>query len=192
MSEATTMSPLVILDRDGVINQDSDDYIRSVADWIPLPGSIDAIARLSRAGYKVAIATNPSGIGRGFYDEYALAQMHELMHTLVEDAGGHIDAVVYCPHLPDAGCACRKPLPGLLDAIAEVLQVPLQNAWFVGDAEKDLETALCRECRPILVLTGKGERTLSKLSPQLREVTVIVADLAAAATHILTHTLRLP
>jgi D-glycero-D-manno-heptose 1,7-bisphosphate phosphatase len=186
------VATLVILDRDGVINQDSDDYIRSVDEWIPIPGSIDAIARLSQAGFKVTVATNQSGIGRGYYDEYALAQMHELMHALVEEAGGHIDAVTYCPHLPDAGCTCRKPLPGLLDEIAEALQMPLENAWFVGDTEKDIETALSRDCRPILVLTGKGERTLPKLSPRLREAALVMPDLAAAATHILTNSPRHP
>jgi D-glycero-D-manno-heptose 1,7-bisphosphate phosphatase len=185
MSELAA-TPLVILDRDGVINQDSDNYIRSVDEWIPIPGSIEAIARLSRAGFKVAVATNQSGIGRGYYDEYALAQMHELMHTLVEEAGGHIDAVAYCSHPPDAGCTCRKPLPGLLDEIAEVLQLPLASAWFVGDTEKDIETALSRGCRPILVLTGKGERTLARLSPRLREAAVVMPDLAAAVTYILT------
>ncbi|MDR2213664.1 MAG: D-glycero-beta-D-manno-heptose 1,7-bisphosphate 7-phosphatase, partial [Pseudomonadales bacterium] len=163
------VTSLVILDRDGVINQDSDDYIRSVDEWLPLPGSIDAIARLSRAGFKLAVATNQSGIGRGYFDEVALAQMHELLHTLVEDAGGHIDAIAYCPHLPDAGCACRKPLPGLLDAIAETLHLPLEGAWLVGDTAKDIETALSRHCRPILVLTGKGERSLTTLPPPLRD-----------------------
>lgn len=184
MSEAPR-SQLVILDRDGVINEDSDDYIKSADEWIPVPGSVEAIARLSRAGFKVAVATNQSGIGRGYYDEYTLAQMHELMHTLVEEAGGKIDAVVYCPHLPDAGCGCRKPLPGLLDEISEALQQPLPGAWFVGDTAKDIETALSRDCRPILVRTGKGERTLAKLDPNLRAAALVVADLAAAADHIL-------
>jgi histidinol-phosphate phosphatase family domain/HAD-superfamily hydrolase, subfamily IIIA len=184
MSEVAA-KPLVILDRDGVINQDSDAYIRSVDEWIPIPGSIEAIARLTQAGCQVAVATNQSGIGRGYFDEYTLAQMHELMRTLVEEAGGHIDALAYCPHLPDAGCACRKPLPGLLDEIAETLEVSLEGAWFVGDTAKDIETALSRNCRPILVLTGKGERTLPKLSPELRAAAVVQPDLAAAVTHIL-------
>ncbi|MDR0779661.1 MAG: D-glycero-beta-D-manno-heptose 1,7-bisphosphate 7-phosphatase [Pseudomonadales bacterium] len=191
MCEPTATS-LVILDRDGVINQDSDDYIRSVDEWIPIPGSIDAIARLSRAGFKVAVATNQSGIGRGYYSDDALAQMHALMYTLVEEAGGHIAALSYCPHLPNAGCACRKPLPGLLDAIAQELHLPLEHAWFVGDTGKDIETALSRNCRPILVLSGKGERTLASLSPHLRAAAVVVPDLAAAATYILTTTPRLP
>jgi D-glycero-D-manno-heptose 1,7-bisphosphate phosphatase len=181
----TVLNPLVILDRDGVVNEDSDDYIRSADDWRPIPGSIEAIARLSQAGFKVAIATNQSGIGRGYYDEYALAQMHELMHTVVEAAGGQIDALAYCPHTPDAGCACRKPLPGLLDQIADTLNLPLPGAWLVGDTAKDLETALSRQCRPILVLTGKGQRTLATLDPALRAAAVVLPDLRAAAEYIL-------
>jgi D-glycero-D-manno-heptose 1,7-bisphosphate phosphatase len=179
------LNGVVILDRDGVINEDSDAYIKSVDEWVPLPGSIEAIARLSRAGFRIGVATNQSGIGRGYYDEYALAQMHELMNALVEEAGGHIDAVAYCPHLPDAGCDCRKPLPGLIDALAESMQTPLTGAWFVGDTAKDIETALSRQCRPILVMTGKGERTLPKLNPTLREAAVVVPDLAAAVDYIL-------
>src|SRR5690606_28430898 len=112
MSEAA--NKLVILDRDGVINEDSDAYIRSVDEWQPIPGSIAAIARLSRAGYRIAVATNQSGLARGYFDEFTLANMHALMLHLVEEAGGHIDALCYCPHGPDAGCRCRKPAPGLL------------------------------------------------------------------------------
>lgn len=184
MSEGAA-SRLVILDRDGVINEDSDDYIRSVDDWRPIAGSIEAIAQLSRAGFKIGVATNQSGIGRGYFDEYALAQMHELMHTLVEDAGGHIDALAYCPHLPDAGCQCRKPLPGLLDQLGDTLQLPLEGAWLVGDTAKDLEVALSRKCRPILVLTGKGARTAAALDPVLRQQCEVLPDLRAAAAHIL-------
>ncbi|HWK52866.1 MAG TPA: D-glycero-beta-D-manno-heptose 1,7-bisphosphate 7-phosphatase [Hyphomicrobiales bacterium] len=184
MSEAAA-SRLVILDRDGVINEDSDDYIRSIDDWRPIPGSIEAIAQLSRAGFKVAVATNQSGIGRGYFDEYALAQMHELMHTLVEAAGGRIDALAYCPHLPTDDCTCRKPRPGLLDQLSEALQLPLAGAWLVGDTAKDMEVALSRQCRPILVLSGKGARTAATLDDFLRQHCVVLPDLGAAATYIL-------
>jgi len=153
----------IVLDRDGVINQDSDNYIRNVDEWLPIDGSIEAIVALSTAGYTVAIATNQSGLARGYFDEIALANMHQKLCTLVEDAGGKIAGIFYCPHLPSDNCECRKPKPGLLKQIEVELQVTLQNSWFIGDSLSDLSTALNFGCVPVLVRTGKGESTESKI-----------------------------
>jgi D-glycero-D-manno-heptose 1,7-bisphosphate phosphatase len=135
----TSPSRLVVLDRDGVINEDSDDYIKTLDEWIPIPGSIEAIARLSRAGYKIGVATNQSGLARGYFDEVTLANMHAQLCALVEEEGGQVDAICYCPHGPDDNCHCRKPAPGLLEQLSEELQIPVAGAWFVGDSGKDLE-----------------------------------------------------
>lgn len=175
---------LVILDRDGVINKDSDAYIKSVEEWHPLPGSIAAIADLSRAGYRVAVATNQSGLARGYFDEFALARMHGCMNQLVEDAGGRIDVVAWCPHGPDDACTCRKPLPGLLDSISDTLGMPVAGAWLVGDTLKDIEVARARHCRPILVRTGKGAASEQALTSAHGAVPVF-NDLRAAADWIL-------
>jgi len=185
MSDTKPATKLVILDRDGVINHDSDDYVKSVDEWIPIPGSIEAIAALSRAGYLIGVATNQSGLARGYFDDIALAYMHARLSALVEDAGGHIDALCYCPHGPDEGCNCRKPAPGLLLQISAELQTPLAGAWYVGDAAKDIELALASGCKPILVRTGKGALTEPLLTTEQRALTPVVADLAAAAQLIL-------
>ncbi|SDN95287.1 D-alpha,beta-D-heptose 1,7-bisphosphate phosphatase [Halomonas shengliensis] len=154
---------LVILDRDGVINQDSDAYVKSLAEWLPYPGAIDAIARLSRAGWTVAIATNQSGIARGYYDEATLAAMHDELNRLVTEAGGEIAHIAFCPHGPDDGCACRKPLPGLLEEIRTALgMTSLAGSWMVGDSLRDLQAGDAMGCRPVLLRSGKGERTLAK------------------------------
>lgn len=173
---------LIILDRDGVINEDSDAYIKSVAEWIPIPGSIAAIARLSQAGWTVAVATNQSGLARGYYDEATLAAMHDKLRALVAEQGGQLGLIVHCPHGPDDGCACRKPLPGLLEQIAAHYQVALTDLWFVGDSLGDLNAALAVQCQPVLVKTGKGLRTLAKGVPAQ---TLIFDDLAAVAERIL-------
>lgn len=154
---------LVILDRDGVINQDSDAFIKSLDEWIPLPGSIDAIARLSQGGFTVAVATNQSGLGRGLFTRAELDAMHRRLNDLVAAAGGRIAGIYYCPHTPDDGCSCRKPLPGLLDAIARDLSADLSTAAMVGDSLRDLEAGLARGCRPFLVRTGKGTTTEARL-----------------------------
>lgn len=184
MSEDATPK-LVILDRDGVINADSDLYIKTVAEWQALPGSIDAIARLSRAGYRIAVATNQSGIARGMFDEITLSNMHSKMRALVEEAGGHIDVVCYCPHGPDEQCRCRKPATGLLEQIAEELGQSVRNAWLVGDHEKDIRMAVSAGCKPLLVRTGKGAATEQMLSASLRAQTLVFDDLAAASAYIL-------
>ncbi|QJP06854.1 D-glycero-beta-D-manno-heptose 1,7-bisphosphate 7-phosphatase [Pseudomonas multiresinivorans] len=173
---------LLILDRDGVINQDSDDYIKSLAEWIPIPSAITAIARLSKAGWTVAVATNQSGIARGYYDLATLESMHARLRELVAEQGGELGMVVYCPHGPDDGCDCRKPKPGMLRQIAQHYRADLKGVWFVGDSRGDLDAALAVDCLPVLVKTGKGERTLAKSLP---EGTLVFDDLAAVADHLL-------
>jgi len=173
---------LLILDRDGVINQDSDAYIKSLDEWIPIPSAITAIARLSKAGWTVAVATNQSGIARGYYDLATLDSMHERLRELVAEQGGELGVVVYCPHGPDEGCDCRKPKPGMLLQIAQHYGADLHGIWFVGDSRGDLDAALAVDCQPVLVKTGKGERTLTKPLP---EGTLVFDDLAAVADQLL-------
>ncbi len=147
---------LVILDRDGVINHDSDDFIRSPDEWRPIDGSIEAIARLSAAGFDVAVATNQSGIARKYIDLPTLEAIHNKMRRVVRDAGGDISKIVYCPHHPDDGCDCRKPRAGLLRRIGHQLGVPLDDVPMIGDSERDIIAARAVGGRPILVRTGKG------------------------------------
>lgn len=173
---------LLILDRDGVINYDSDAYIKSLAEWIPLPGAVEAIARLSKAGWTVAVATNQSGLARGYYDPTTLDAMHNRLRQLVAEQGGQLGLIVHCPHGPDDGCNCRKPKPGLLQQIAAHYRVALTGLWFVGDSAGDLEAAQAVDCQPVLVKTGKGERTLAKPLPS---GTLVFDDLAAVAEHLL-------
>jgi D-glycero-D-manno-heptose 1,7-bisphosphate phosphatase len=154
----------LILDRDGVINHDSADFIKSAEEFIPLPGSIEAIAQASMAGWRVVVATNQSGLGRGLFDSYALAQMHGKLSDLVEEAGGKVEGIFYCPHKPDEGCDCRKPRVGLLREAAKVFGEDFQGAPFVGDSLRDLKAAVAFGCQPVLVKTGKGEATQSRLS----------------------------
>ncbi len=177
---------LVILDRDGVINIDSDDYIKSVEVWQAIPGSIEAIARLSQAGYSVMVVSNQSGLGRGLFTEIDLANMHNYMQGLVEEAGGSIEAIFYCPHLPTDNCHCRKPRPGMLQQIEDEFSVSLNNVFFVGDTLKDIEAALSMSCVPILVRTGKGNKTEAVLSDSLKDQVLICDDLSEAVTYILT------
>ncbi|MGM0821991.1 MAG: D-glycero-beta-D-manno-heptose 1,7-bisphosphate 7-phosphatase [Pseudomonadota bacterium] len=154
---------LVILDRDGVINQDSDDYVKSLDEWIPYPGAIEAIARLSRSGWTVAVATNQSGIARGYYGEKELDAMHQRLRELVGELGGDIAHIAYCPHGPDDGCECRKPSHGLLEEIRSTLALEsLEGSWMVGDSLRDLQAGEAMGCRSVLVRTGKGRRTESK------------------------------
>lgn len=184
---------LLILDRDGVINEDSDDYIRSLADWRPLTGSMEAIAALSRAGYTIAIATNQSGLGRGYFSLDALEAIHAQLRAQVEELGGHIAGIFYCPHLPEEGCTCRKPATGLLQAMEAELGKSAMGAIFVGDSLKDLQAARAAGCLPVLVRTGKGEATLAALQSGTTELDdplniPVYADLAAAARAILLET----
>lgn len=180
----------MILDRDGVINHDSDDYIRSVEDWRPIAGSLEAIAELSKAGYRIAIATNQSGLSRGYFTLDDLEQIHALLCQKVEDLGGSIAGIFYCPHLPNEGCNCRKPATGLLEVIETELGEPLSGAWFIGDSLKDLQAARSTGCKPGLVLTGKGEKTLAQLQSDDVDLSdpagvPVFDNLAAAAQHIL-------
>jgi D-glycero-D-manno-heptose 1,7-bisphosphate phosphatase len=170
---------LVVLDRDGVINLDSDQYIKSPEEWKPIAGSLEAIARFTQAGFRVVVATNQSGLGRGLFDMATLNAMHDKMHKAVNQLGGRIDAVFFCPHAQDAGCACRKPRPGMLLEIAERFKLTLAGVTVIGDSLRDLQSASAAGAKPILVLTGKGEQTLK--AGGLPEGTEIHQDLAAAA-----------
>ncbi|MBV35378.1 MAG: D-glycero-beta-D-manno-heptose-1,7-bisphosphate 7-phosphatase [Rickettsiales bacterium] len=154
---------VIILDRDGVINHDSDAYVKSADEWKPIAGSLAAIAKLN-SRFKVAVATNQSGIGRGFYDESVLDDMHQKMATLLSEKGGHIDHIEFCPHHPDDGCDCRKPKPTMLKRIAEIFSATPDEVVFVGDSKSDYECAENFGCDFILVLTGKGLKTLDKLA----------------------------
>lgn len=187
---------LVILDRDGVINKDSVDFVKSTAEWVPLEGSIAAIARLSKAGFTVVVATNQSGLGRGYFSEAELQAMHEKMCRLVREAGGKIAAIYHCPHRPEDRCTCRKPAPGMLDAIAcDFSLTSLAGYPMIGDSLRDLEAAQARDCNPILVRTGKGLATEVELKrhgdPLLAQVQVF-DDLAAASTYLIEATHRRP
>jgi D-glycero-D-manno-heptose 1,7-bisphosphate phosphatase len=153
-----TRNKLVILDRDGVINHDSEDHIRSLDEWHPFPTAIEAIARLNKEGWHVGVATNQSGIARGYFDATTVKAIHEELLRLVERAGGHIDHIAFCPHGPEDGCNCRKPRPGLLREIGGALGLgTLENAWMVGDSLRDLQAGDAVGCRLALVRTGKGK-----------------------------------
>lgn len=169
---------LVILDRDGVINFDSDHYIKSPEEWKPIPGSPEAIARLNQAGYRVVVATNQSGVGRGLFEMDMLNAIHERMLKTVAQAGGRIDAIFFCPHTGEDNCRCRKPKPGLLEEIGARYNTALAEVPVIGDSLRDLQAAVAVGAQPILVLTGKGEKTRS--DPQLPAITPIYPDLAAA------------
>jgi D-glycero-D-manno-heptose 1,7-bisphosphate phosphatase len=169
---------LVILDRDGVINQDSDAYIKSPDEWKPIAGSLEAIAKLTQSGFHVVVATNQAGVGRGLFDMATLNAIHDKMHRAVGQAGGRIDAVFYCPHAQEANCNCRKPKPGLLEEIGHRFNTSLKGLPCIGDALRDLEATAAVGGRPILVLTGKGKKTRLETLPA---DTLVYADLAEAA-----------
>jgi D-glycero-D-manno-heptose 1,7-bisphosphate phosphatase len=155
---------LIILDRDGVINYDSDNYIKSPEEWEPLPGSINAIATLTKAGYTIAIATNQSGLARKYFTQEILAAMHKKMLNLITIAGGKIAHIAYCPHGPKDQCSCRKPKPGLVEQISQNLNIPITTeVRFVGDSTSDMYAALNSGCTPVLVKTGKGLKSFVKL-----------------------------
>jgi D-glycero-D-manno-heptose 1,7-bisphosphate phosphatase len=173
---------LVILDRDGTINHDSDNHIRSPEEWRPIKGSLEAIARLTQADYHVVVATNQSGIARGFFDTKTLFAIHEKLARELAQVGGRIDAFFFCPHAAAAGCPCRKPQPGMLLEVSRRFNVSLADTYMVGDAQRDLEAAAAAGARPVLVLTGKGETT--KAEDKLPPGTRVFPDLAAFAQHL--------
>ncbi len=173
---------LVILDRDGTINQDSDQYIKSPAEWRPIPGSLEAIARLTQGGWRIAVATNQSGIARGLFDMSTLNAIHTEMHRAVGQAGGRIDAIFFCPHASDSNCECRKPRPGLLLEIASRFGVKLKGVPMIGDSLRDVAAAAAAGAQPWLVLTGNGRK--ARDAGGLPPGTEIAADLAAIAARL--------
>lgn len=176
---------LIIIDRDGVINEDSDAYIKSPEEWVPIEGSLGAIARLNRAGYTVTVATNQSGLSRGYFDLNTLSAIHRKMDAMLAEQGGNIDAVFYCPHGPKDKCDCRKPKPGLLNEISKRFQVSLDNVYFVGDSLKDIQASIAANARPMLVKTGKGEQTRKLLKVNGFSKVPVYTNLAKAVDAIL-------
>lgn len=174
---------LIVLDRDGVINEDSDDFVKTVDEWQPIPGSLEAIVKLNNAGYSVVVATNQSGIARGYFTLDTLHAMHRKMNTELARMGGHVEAVFFCPHGPKDKCDCRKPKTGLLKEISARYQRSLQYVPVVGDSYRDLEAALKVNAQPFLVKTGKGMRTLNS-GVDLSGV-LVFEDLAAVAEHLI-------
>ena len=174
---------LVILDRDGVINFDSDRFIKSPEEWKPIPGSLEAIARLNQAGYRVVVATNQSGIGRGLFDMAMLNTIHDKLYRSLAQVGGRIDALFYCPHAADLNCQCRKPRPGMLEEIGRRFNTALHGVPSIGDALRDLQAAAAVGAQPMLVLTGKGQRTHA--TGGLPEATQVFPDLATAAKRMI-------
>ncbi len=173
---------LVILDRDGVINHDSDQYIKSPAEWRPIPGSIEAIARLNQGGWRVAVATNQSGIGRGLFDMATLNAINDKMMEMVFRHGGRIDALFFCPHTAAEECSCRKPRTGMYEEIAARFHTELKGVPCIGDSLKDLQSAEAVGAQPVLVLTGKGKQTQAEGS--LPRKTLVFENLAEAVRHI--------
>jgi D-glycero-D-manno-heptose 1,7-bisphosphate phosphatase len=174
---------LVILDRDGVINTDSDQFIKTPDEWKPLPGSLEAIARLTHSGFRVVVCSNQSGVGRGLLDMAALNAINDKMYKALAPLGGRIDALFYCPHPAEANCACRKPRPGMFQDIAKRFNVTLAGVPSVGDSLRDMLASAAAGCQPILVLTGKGRKTLA--AGDLPEGTQVFDDLAAAVRAII-------
>ena len=173
---------LIILDRDGVINYDSDQFIKSPEEWKPIPGSLEAIARLNQWGWRVVVASNQSGVGRGLFGMDTLNAINEKMVKSLAQAGGRLDAIFFCPHPADSTCDCRKPKPGLFLQIAERFNVNLDRVPVVGDSLRDLQAGVAVGCKPYLVLTGKGKKTRD--DPALPEGTLIYSDLAAVVADL--------
>lgn len=185
------MLRLIILDRDGVINHDSDDYIKSPDEWLPLDRSLEAIARLTHAGWSIAVATNQSGIERGLFDINTLHDIHSKMMDAVSEAGGRIDGIFFCPHAPNSGCNCRKPGTGLFEDISTRFGKALADVPVVGDSLRDLQAAHAMQCRPFLVKTGKGKKTLAAAQQDSAKAlppgTTVADDLYAVVEQLLEH-----
>ena len=173
---------LVILDRDGTINHDSEQFIKSPNEWRPLEGSLEGIARLAQANYRIVVATNQSGIARGLFDTATLVAIHDTLQRAVMQAGGRIDAFFFCPHSADSACACRKPQPGMLLEVARRFNISLKDTYMVGDALRDVEAAAAAGAKPVLVLTGRGRRTQEE--GRLPTGTAVFDNLAAFAEHL--------
>lgn len=176
---------VIVLDRDGVINHDSDDYIKSAEEWQPLEGSLDAIARLNHSGYTVVVASNQSGLARGYFDIEALSAMHGKMDEMLAEIGARIDAIFYCPHGPEDGCDCRKPKPGMLLEIGQRFNVSLEEVIFIGDSISDIKTAYSAHAKAMLVRTGKGAKAEKILQTECKGSVPVFDDLASAVTAIL-------
>ena len=174
---------LIILDRDGVLNLDSDAFIKSPQEWLPIPGSLEAVARLNQAGYRVVVATNQSGIARSLFSMATLNAIHQKMHAAAQQVGAHFDAVFFCPHAADDNCDCRKPRPGMLVSLAQRLGISLKGVPTVGDSLRDLQAGFMVGCVPYLVLTGKGETTRD--TGGLPPGTTIFPNLAAVVDKLL-------
>jgi D-glycero-D-manno-heptose 1,7-bisphosphate phosphatase len=174
---------LIILDRDGVINHDSAQFIKSPDEWKPIPGSLEAISRLAESGYKIVIATNQSGVGRGLFDMDTLNAIHDKMIKAVAAVGGRIDAIFYCAHAADSTCNCRKPKTGMFEQIAERFNVNMEGVPTVGDSLRDLQAGVSMGCMPLLVLTGKGTKTAT--DPALPVGTKVFPDLSAVTNYLL-------
>ena len=181
---AAVADRVLILDRDGVINEDSDNYIKGPDEWLPIPGSIDAIARLCHGGYRICVASNQSGIGRRLFGLDQLNAIHQRLRELLAKQGGRVELIAFCPHSPAEACSCRKPRPGLLLEIGLRIGISLENVPYVGDSIVDVEAARAAGMSPWLVSTGKGERTLASASDQLDGV-LVFRDLSAVADHVL-------
>jgi D-glycero-D-manno-heptose 1,7-bisphosphate phosphatase len=177
----------IILDRDGVINHDSLEYIKSPEEWIAIPGSLEAIATLNRSGYHVFVATNQSGIARGYYDLDTLNQIHEKFTHELAAVGGYVDEIFFCPHHPDEKCFCRKPRPGMLHQIRDKYHLDLRHVYFIGDSATDVDVSLSTGCKPLLVLTGNGQKTLAKYA-QSHQIPAF-KNLDDAVQFVITHDL---
>jgi D-glycero-D-manno-heptose 1,7-bisphosphate phosphatase len=173
---------LVILDRDGTINHDSEHFIKSVDEWRPLRGAMEAIARLTQAGYRIVVATNQSGIARGLLTTRTLFDIHDALQRAAAQAGGRIDAFFFCPHAADSACQCRKPQPGMLLEVARRFNIALADTYMVGDSLRDVQAASAAGARPVLVLSGKGQKTQNE--GNLPPGTQVFPDLAAFAEHL--------
>lgn len=178
---------LIVLDRDGVINHDSDDYIKSQEEWLPIDGSLEAIARLNHGGYTVVIASNQSGLARGYFNIETLSLMHKKMQEMLAKVGGQIDAIFYCPHAPNDACDCRKPKPGMLLEIGQRFNVPLKDVIFIGDSISDIKAASNASAKAMLVRTGKGLKAEKILQSECKNSLSVPVydDLSAAVTAIL-------
>lgn len=177
------MKPWVLLDRDGVINHDSEAYIKTPDEWLPIEGSLEAILMINQKGYQIGVATNQSGVARGLYNEDTLTLIHNKMIESVEAIGGRIQTICFCPHHPDDGCLCRKPKTGLLEDIASQNNFDLKGVPFVGDSWRDIQAGIRAQCTPVLVKTGYGQQTYQAHMQELADV-AIFENLAAFAEYL--------